>query len=87
MNLARFFYDDLIDVDMRVSNKDEAIEHLANLFCNKYTDKNKNQILMAVREREGFGSTSFGRGFAFPPPDTLGSPRPNRLLSHCSKMR
>lgn len=66
MNLARFFNDDLIDVDMRVSNKDEAIEHLANLFCKKYPDKNKKQILMAIREREGFGSTSFGRGFAFP---------------------
>ena len=66
MNLARFFHSDLVDVDMRVKTKDEAVEHLANLFCSKYPDRNKNQILMAVMEREGYGSTSFGRGFAFP---------------------
>lgn len=66
MNLARFFHDDLIDVDMRVKTKDEAVEHLANLFCKKHPDKNMSQILMAVMEREGYGSTSFGRGFAFP---------------------
>ncbi len=66
MNLARFFHNDLVDVNMRVKTKDEAVEHLANLFCNKYPDRNKNQILMAVMEREGYGSTSFGRGFAFP---------------------
>ncbi len=66
MNLARFFHDDLIDVDMRVKTKDKAVEHLANLFCKKHPDKNMNQILTAVMEREGYGSTSFGRGFAFP---------------------
>ncbi len=66
MNLARFFHDDLIDVDMRVKTKDGAVEHLANLFCKKHPDKNMSKILMAVMEREGYGSTSFGRGFAFP---------------------
>jgi PTS system nitrogen regulatory IIA component len=66
MNLARFFHNDLIDVDMRIKTKDEGVEHLANLFCKKYPDRDKKQILMALMEREGYGSTSFGRGFAFP---------------------
>lgn len=66
MNLARFFDIDLIDTNLKAATKAEAVEKLADLFCAKYTQKNKKTILKAVMEREGVGSTSFGRGFAFP---------------------
>lgn len=66
MNLARFFDEELIDVSLQAASKAEAVERLADLFCKKYPDKDKSQILSAVMERESHGSTSFGRGFAFP---------------------
>ena len=66
MNLARFFDKDLIATDLSAGTKAEAVELLADLFCKKYSRKNKEEILKAVLEREQMGSTSFGRGFAFP---------------------
>ncbi len=66
MNLARFFDPDLIDIDLKAKTKIEAIEKLTELFCKKYPDKNKDEIIKSVIEREDYGSTSFGRGFAFP---------------------
>lgn len=66
MNLAQFFDLDLIDIELKAQTKGQAIETLAELFCKKYPDKDKKTILDAVAEREELGSTSFGRGFAFP---------------------
>ncbi|MEE9552838.1 MAG: PTS sugar transporter subunit IIA [candidate division Zixibacteria bacterium] len=66
MNLARFFDKDLINIDLKARTKAEAVDALADLFCEKYPHKNKDEILKAVLEREKMGSTSFGRGFAFP---------------------
>jgi mannitol/fructose-specific phosphotransferase system IIA component (Ntr-type)/CBS domain-containing protein len=66
MNLAEFFDPDLIHVDIKAESKFEAVEVLTDLFCNKYPDKDKEAILDAVLEREQLGSTSIGRGFAFP---------------------
>jgi CBS domain-containing protein len=66
MNLAQFFEPDLIDVDIKAESKMEAVEKLAELFVTKYPDKNKQELIQAVNDREARGSTSFGRGFAFP---------------------
>jgi PTS system nitrogen regulatory IIA component len=66
MNLARFLDKDLIAVDLKAETKAEAVDSLAQLFCRKYPDKSKAEILKAVMKREEMGSTSFGRGFAFP---------------------
>ena len=66
MNLAQFFEPDLIDVDMTAESKKEAVEKLVELFITKYPDKNKQELIQAVNDREARGSTSFGRGFAFP---------------------
>jgi mannitol/fructose-specific phosphotransferase system IIA component (Ntr-type) len=66
LNLADFFDPDLMQIDLHAETKTEAVEQLAELFCKKYPDKNKKAILQAVAEREELGSTSFGRGFAFP---------------------
>jgi len=66
MNLAQFLDPDLIDIDIKATSKAEAVESLADLFCRKFPEKNKGAILHAVAEREELGSTSFGRGFAFP---------------------
>jgi len=66
MNLARFFDPELIEINLKAATKIEAIERLTDLFCRKYPEKNKNEIIQSVIEREDYGSTSFGRGFAFP---------------------
>jgi CBS domain-containing protein len=66
LHLADFFDPQLIQIDLKVKSKLEAVEHLADLFCAKYPDKDREAILQAVGEREELGSTSFGRGFAFP---------------------
>jgi CBS domain-containing protein len=66
MNLARFFDRDLINIDLQSRTKLEAVDSLADLFCRKYSGKDKQAIIKAVLEREDLGSTSFGRGFAFP---------------------
>lgn len=66
MNLARFFNPDLIEINLKAQTKIEAIEKLTDLFCEKYPKKNKDEIIKSVIEREEHGTTSFGRGFAFP---------------------
>lgn len=66
MNLAQFFDPDLIDIDIKADSKAGAVEALTDIFCRKYPGKDKKAILQAVAEREELGSTSFGRGFAFP---------------------
>ena len=66
MNLARFFDSELIDIDLKAGTKLESIEKLLDLFCRKFPEKDKDRILKSVLEREEHGTTSFGRGFAFP---------------------
>lgn len=66
MNLADFFDPDLVDIDLKAEFKFEGVKRLAELFCRKFPDKDMQAILKAVIEREELGSTSFGRGFAFP---------------------
>jgi mannitol/fructose-specific phosphotransferase system IIA component (Ntr-type) len=66
LNLADFFDPDLIRTDLKAKSKFEVVEQLANLFCEKYPAMDRKAILQAVSEREELGSTSFGRGFAFP---------------------
>ena len=66
MKLSKIFDPDLITIDLKVDSKDGAVEQLADLFCKKYSDKSKEEILKAVREREKLGNTSMGRGVAFP---------------------
>jgi PTS system nitrogen regulatory IIA component len=66
MNLANLLDPDLIAVDLTAKTKIEVVEQLSELFRKKYPDKDKQAILKAVAEREELGSTSLGRGFAFP---------------------
>ena len=66
MNLAKFLDKNLIDIDLRAETRVGAVEMLADLFCKKFPEKSKEEILKAVIEREKMGSTSLGRGFAFP---------------------
>lgn len=66
MNLAEYLDPELITLDIKAETKIRAIELLADLFRSKYPDKNKQDIIGAIAEREELGSTSFGRGFAFP---------------------
>lgn len=66
MKLSNIFDPDLIKIDMKVSSKEDAIEQLTDLFCKKYPEKHKDEILKAVSEREKLSSTSMGRGVAFP---------------------
>jgi len=66
MNLSEFFDPQLIDTDIKAKTKFDVVRELAGLFCKKYPNRDKQAILDAVIEREELGSTSFGRGFAFP---------------------
>ena len=66
MNLARFFDSELIDINLKAGTKLESIEKLLDLFSRKFPEKDKDKILKSVLEREEHGTTSFGRGFAFP---------------------
>ncbi|MCD6162003.1 MAG: PTS sugar transporter subunit IIA [candidate division Zixibacteria bacterium] len=66
MKLSSIIDPDLIKIDMKASSKEDAIEQLAGLFCKKYPEKSKDEILKAVSEREKLSSTSMGRGVAFP---------------------
>jgi CBS domain-containing protein len=66
MNLADFLNPELFAIDLKAKSKAQATELLVELFCGKYPDKSKQAILKAIADRERLGSTSFGRGFAFP---------------------
>jgi PTS system nitrogen regulatory IIA component len=66
MNLASLLDPDLIAIDLKAKTKIEAVEQLSELFCKKFPTKDKEAILKAIAEREELGSTSLGRGFAFP---------------------
>jgi mannitol/fructose-specific phosphotransferase system IIA component (Ntr-type) len=66
MNLSKIFDVDLVKVGMSAATKEEAIDQLVDLFCEKYPDKSKSAIMEAVTERERLGNTSMGRGVAFP---------------------
>jgi nitrogen PTS system EIIA component len=66
MNLADFLSCDLITIDLKADSKRQAVEQLADLFRKQYPEKDRQAIIAAVAEREELGSTSFGRGFAFP---------------------
>jgi mannitol/fructose-specific phosphotransferase system IIA component (Ntr-type)/CBS domain-containing protein len=66
MKLAALLDQELINIDIKAESKFDVVRELADLFCKKYPDSDKQAILDAVLEREELGSTSFGRGFAFP---------------------
>ena len=66
MKLSKIFDPDLIKTDMTAISKEDAVEQLADLFCKKYLNISKNDILKAVIEREKLGNTCIGRGIAFP---------------------
>lgn len=66
MNLSKIFDPDFIKIDLKASTKDEAVRQLAEVFCLKYPEKNQDEIINAVYEREKLGNTSMGRGVAFP---------------------
>lgn len=66
MRLSKIFDPDLILINMKVNSKEDAVDQLADLFCKKYPDKSKEEIIRAVNEREKLGNTSMGRGVAFP---------------------
>jgi mannitol/fructose-specific phosphotransferase system IIA component (Ntr-type)/CBS domain-containing protein len=66
MKLSKVFDLDLIKIDMKATSKEDAIDQLVNLFCEKHACTKKDEIFKAVREREKLGNTSLGRGVAFP---------------------
>ena len=66
MNLADFLKSEFIALDLKAKSKLEAVELLVDLYCQFCPEKDKTAILKAIADREKLGSTSFGRGFAFP---------------------
>ncbi len=66
MNLSKIFDPDLIKLDLQASSREAAVETLVDMFCSKYPNINRQEVIAAINEREKLGSTSMGRGVAFP---------------------
>ena len=65
MNLLEILDLDLIDLEMKASNKDEVLYQLSSMLYKKKNIKNLDKFLEAVYERESIGDTGLG-GFAIP---------------------
>ncbi len=66
MNLLEVLDVDLIDLEMDVNNKDEAIRALAGMLDKKGNIKDLNGFIDAVYERESIGETGMGNAIAIP---------------------
>nr|WP_288452227.1 PTS sugar transporter subunit IIA [uncultured Anaerostipes sp.] len=65
MNLLEILDLDLIDLEMKASNKDEVLYQLSSMLYKKKNIKNLDKFLEAVYERESIGETGLG-GIAIP---------------------
>lgn len=66
MNLLEVLDMDLIDLEMDVTTKDEAIHALAGMLDKKGNLKDLNGFIDAVYERESIGETGMGNAIAIP---------------------
>lgn len=66
MNLLEVLDVDLIDLEMDVSSKDEAIRALAGMLDKKGNINDLDGFIDAVYERESIGETGMGNAIAIP---------------------
>lgn len=66
MKLSKFCDETLIKFDLKSGGKDDVIEELVDLVSNSNMVKDRDQLLIDVRERENLVTTGVGYGVAFP---------------------
>jgi len=68
MKLTDLLHPDAINVDLKSSNKDDALNELVDLLTSSGGMKKseKSHILKKLKEREALGSTGIGKGVGIP---------------------
>ena len=66
MNLLDYIDPSLIDLDLQGSTKEQVLSDLVGLLVANGTVRNRDELLTALMEREGLGSTGIGHGVAIP---------------------
>ncbi len=65
MKLSKFCDESLVDFDLKAADKDAVIDELVELVSTSQMVKNKEQLLVDVKERENLVTTGVGYGVAF----------------------
>jgi len=66
MLLQNVFPPELIKVDLEAEDKDEAFEELTDFLCQSSESNRREDILLAIRQREAKMSTGILKGIAIP---------------------
>ncbi|MDF1544656.1 MAG: PTS sugar transporter subunit IIA, partial [bacterium] len=66
MNLANLLMDRRICIDLKSTNKDDAMQELLRLLQSEGVRLDYEAVMSSIREREEIESTSYGHGFTFP---------------------
>ncbi len=66
MKLSKFCDETLVKFNLSASSKDDVIEELVDLVASSPMVKDRDQLLVDVRERENLVTTGVGYGVAFP---------------------
>lgn len=66
MKLSKFCEENLIIFNLKATTKDGVIEELVDLAANSNMIKDRNELLIDVKERENLVTTGVGYGVAFP---------------------
>ncbi len=66
MKLSKFCDESLVDFNLKGNDKDVVIEELVELVSRSNMVKDRDQLLVDIRERENLVTTGVGYGVAFP---------------------
>lgn len=66
MTLSKFLKKDLINLDLKAKDKNNAINEIIDLISKDKQIKNKQELKTSILEREKMQSTGIGNGIAFP---------------------
>jgi fructose-specific phosphotransferase system IIA component len=68
MKLTDVLTEDLVEMDMRATSREDAIRELVQLFADKgkIRPQDVTEVSDAILQREQLGSTAIGRGVAIP---------------------
>lgn len=66
VKITDYMSEDLISLNLKAKNKDEALKELSMLIGKSTKIEKKDSIYKALLERENLGSTGIGKGVAIP---------------------
>ncbi|MDH4156833.1 MAG: CBS domain-containing protein [candidate division Zixibacteria bacterium] len=66
MKLANLLMDRRINIDLKATNKEQAVRELLEMLRQEEIPVDYDTVLASIREREEVEDTSYGHGFAFP---------------------